>query len=325
MYNERRLKMSEGYKTDFIDDDKIIPLPTFSPDIEADILRGDKLKDGYIRDYLHYSVVMSKSKRQAIYSIANLDQGKFKQVKGRNWFVDPVIGSKNQLDNRYYYKNPWDRGHITRRTAVTWGDSSYTARKASNESCSFANATLQHENFNQDEWRVPELYIQSFDRARNGKISIITGSIFTENDRFYVPRNARVEPARVPSGFWKIIYYIDKKKSAAAGEAIIGCEAFIVYQDDISLRDKSAQKHVDIKTYQVTTSEIEDLTGLYFGEDLYNSNPLWYNVTDGRNILEPEMYEIKTAKLSTVKKDWPGHIIHERDDIDKHGFIRVSK
>ncbi len=67
-----------------------------------------------------------------------------------------------------------------------------------------------------------------------------------------------------------------------------------------------------------------DMTGIEFPEPLYEANPLWYH-TENRDITKPERYEIKVAgKSSDVKKDWEGHVIHDRDDIDKHGFKRVS-
>ena len=310
--------MTKGFNDNFLGNDLAISIPGFMADIKDDVLNKNELRDGYIRDYLHYSVVMSKSKKQALYSIANLNQDLIKSVRGRRWFVDPIIGEENQLDNRYYKHNPWDRGHLTRRSAVAWGDSNM-ARNASNDSCSYANATLQHENFNQDEWRVPEEYVKEFNRAVDGKLNIITGSIFTDNDRFYTPRDSNIIPARIPSGFWKVIYYIDKNKSNEAGSSVLGCESFIAYQDDFSLIDKRKHSSLQINTLQVTISQIEDLTGIMFDKNLYEANPLIYSDISG-----PEMYAIKTAATSSnVKANWPGHIIHDRLDIQKHGFIRV--
>lgn len=232
------------------------------------------------------------------------------------------------MDNRYYKgsKNHWDRGHLTRRTAITWGETDYIARRASNESCSYANACLQHKNFNQDEWRIPEKVAEQFDRDKNGKLSILTGPLFTENDRWLEPKEYNVPPGRIPSGFWKIIYYIDKKKSQNAGKDLLGCEAYLVWQDSFALKDMSGEDSIDITTLQVTTTELADLTGIQFPEPLYDANPLWYYTRDDRDISEPERYKIKVSGISkNVKTDWPGHVIHERDDISKHGFERVSK
>lgn len=320
-----------GYDPDFLGKDFKIPLPGFAYDVEDDVLRRDDLREGYIRDYLHYSLVMSRSKRQALYSIANLDQKAKQKVsgsQGRRWFVDPKIGSKNQMDNRYYKgkENLWDRGHLTRRTAVTWGDSFHEALRASNDSCSYANASLQHRNFNEDEWRVPEKLVANFDRDQNGKIIIITGPLFTEYDRWFTPRDYDVEPGRIPSGFWKIIAYIDKKKSKHNNKPTLGCEAYRVYQDRCSIEDKYGADKINLTTLQVTISELQDLTGLQFCRELYEANVLYYHATEERGITEPERYRIKDArrKSDEVREGWPGHVIHDREDIKKHGFKRFS-
>ena len=309
-----------GYDPNFLGKNFKIDIPSFNSEIDSDILKNENLRDDYIADYCHYSVVMSKKNRQAYLSICNLDQTKYKKVNGRNWFLDDKqIGRENQLGNEYYKCNVWDRGHLTRRTAVTWGDNDFIAKKASNDSCCYANACLQHENFNQDEWRIPEDEAHKCKRDLNGKISIITGPLFTECDKWLTFKGSNLKPARIPSGFWKIIYYIDGKKKK------LGCEAYLIYQDDLSIQDRRGRKNIDIKTIQVSISEITDLTGIEFSEKLYNANPLWYH-TEGRAIEEPEQYEIKVdGKSENVKEGWTGHVIHDRDDIKKHGFKRVSK
>jgi endonuclease G len=316
-----------GYDPEFLGENFKIDIPWINYDVFVDVLKRDDLKKNYIADYLHYSVVMSKKNRQAYLSICNLDQTQYRSVGGRNWFLDPRIGSENQLDNRYYKgpDNLWDRGHLTRRTAVTWGTSDHIARKASNASCSYANACLQHRNFNEDEWRIPEKVAKKFNRDLNGRLSIMTGPLFTENDRWFDPDDYDIPPGRIPSGFWKILYYIDKKKTEAVGEEVLGCEAYLVYQNNLSLRDKDGAENIDIATLQVSISELTDLTGIEFPEILYDANPLWYYTRDDRDITEPERYEIKVARRSEgVREGWDGHVIHDRDDISKHGFKRVS-
>ena len=61
----------------------------------------------------------------------------------------------------------------------------------------------------------------------------MTGPMFTENDRWFDPKGYNAAPARIPSGFRKILYYNDKKKSSTAGNEVLGCEGYIIYQDDL--------------------------------------------------------------------------------------------
>jgi endonuclease G len=300
------MSIRTGYDPTFLGNGIEVPLPDFSLEIHDDILHKDELRDGYIVDYIHYSVVMSRSNRQAYFSAANLNQKEYKSVKGREWFVDSRIGFENQIGPEAYKKNPWDRGHLTRRTAVTWGDSSYVAKRASNDSCSYANSSLQHANFNQDEWRVPENVVQHFKKDLNDKICVFTGPIFTDTDRWYTRRNQH-PPARIPSAFWKILFYIDAKTKKLA------CQAFLMYQDSLFIADKRGKYEIIPEQYQVTITEIERLTGLEFSEDLFQANPLYFfpkpNKNDG-----PEAFSIPTYKDI---KDREEDIAFNRDEADK--------
>lgn len=99
------------------------------------------------------------------------------------------------------------------------------ARKARHDSCSYANASLQHENFNQDESRLPERMVQYFERAREGRLSIFTGPVFTETDRWYTPRDRAIEPARIPSAFWKVVCYAGNQTVYSSMKFYVNCSA----------------------------------------------------------------------------------------------------
>ncbi len=105
---------------------------------------------------------MNQSTRQAFFSAANADFKK-NNGKGRSFRLDGRLEQGEQLGNIYYkdldgVTNPYDRGHLTRRDAISWGDTKKLANKASRDSCFFPNVTLQHANFNQ----------ARNDRIRNG-------------------------------------------------------------------------------------------------------------------------------------------------------------
>ena len=57
-----------GYNEDFLGEGIKVPLPTLGLEHDADILKNASFKDNQIVDYVHYSVVMSKSKKQAFFS-----------------------------------------------------------------------------------------------------------------------------------------------------------------------------------------------------------------------------------------------------------------
>ena len=78
--------------------------------------------------------------------------------------------------------------------------------------------------------------------------------IFSPVDRFISPTR-NLEPARVPSGFWKIISYIGRDSKE------IETNAFIVFQDETAIR---AMKQVlnnpqinPFEVFQTSTTHIE--------------------------------------------------------------------
>ena len=287
--------MRDGYDPNFLG--VSIPLPIPSLEISDDVLEIDDLDSSPIVNYRHYSVMMSKSNKQAFLSAANLDRSKKIPVDGRSWFVDSRVGKENQITNTFYTSNVWDRGHLTRRTAVTWGDSIEDVRDASNDSCAYTNAVMQHKNFNQDEWRIVEHLADDADYVKDQKLSIFTGPIFTQTDRWYTRRSTD-EKVRIPSGFWKLVAYIH----AQTNELLV--QGFVFFQDDESMLDNDGQKFLEVRQYQITTTELEMFSGLHFPRILYDANPLYFYPHDGVNSL-PEGLGIPPG---ITERDWKNYL-----------------
>lgn len=285
-----------GYKSDFLGEDFKVELPIISPQFENEILKSDNLNNDYVIDYLNYSVVMNKKTRQAFFSAANADFNQ-NSGKGRSFRLDGRIANKYQLDNIYYknidsVENPYDRGHLTRRDAISWGKNSRQANKASKDSCYYPNISLQHKNFNQDEWGALEIAIEKTNNDLNNKFNIFTGPIFTNLDRYITPKDS-MKPARIPSAFWKVITYIGKKSKE------LETNAFIIYQDDLSISAMSQvknNKNINVfKVYQTSTTLIEELTGIEFPEVCFDKNPLYFfesETTIEKNIETPQLKEV---------------------------------
>ncbi len=266
--------MRNGYQRNFLGDsqDFIIDLPEPGLTLQNDILQPPGLPEGVkVVPYVNYSLLMSISTRQALYSAANVDNSKMKKVsgqQGRKWFIDDRIGRENQIPDYPYEGTQWDRGHLTRRTAVTWGDTLAIAVSASNDSCSFANACMQHSNFNEDEWRAVEDLVANFNISE--KLTVFTGPVFTRADRFYIKEFGDYA-VRIPSAFWKIIAYVDKNN-------VLSTQAYIFFQDLPAIQSSKARARLRVKNMQVTTTEVSFWTGLKFDQKLYDSNPLkFYN------------------------------------------------
>jgi len=286
--NREKFIMRGGYKNDFLGANYKIELPQAGLVLQSDILYPPGLPEGEtIVPYINYSLTMSKSTRQALFSAANVDLDKMKKVpskKGRKWFIDMRVGKENQVPNYPYRHSLWDRGHLTRRTAVTWGKNVDFATKASNDSCAYTNACMQHKNFNEDEWRAVEILVSKFEKAK--KLSVLTGPVFTRADRYYT-KEFEDDPVRIPAAFWKILSYVSSDQK-------LKTQAYIFFQDLPTIKSSKARARIRLKDMQVTTTEISLWTGLEFDHVLFDSNPLKF-------YSGPESISIKKRKELLTK------------------------
>jgi endonuclease G len=281
--------MQIGYDPDFIGDGIHVPLPTFSRSLAQSVLHKPvKLRNGKYSDHIHFTLVMNEHTKQLIYSAYNIDQSRFRpKVTGdgkRSWRNDKDIGKENQLDNKYYKDrtdvsgqvilNPYDRGHMVMRFNNMWGATNDESDQAGKATFIYANSSLQHENLNRDEWKALELNIvRDFQHDANNKLAVFTGPIFGDLDR-HINLSDR-DSARVPSGFFKVICF--RKKQSDPGQEL-GVFTFAIFQDDTVLRDRKGGSTVKTdRSYQVTISELQNWTGINFGDQLYEKNPLFYH------------------------------------------------
>lgn len=258
-----------GYDPDFLG--QAVPLPDFSPSLIGDVLQKPELTDGIYAHYRNHTIVMNRRLRTPIFTAVNIDQQKIKNVRRANdWLIDTRVGAENQLNNDYYRgrQNRWDRGHLVRRASAAWGDSSREAKLASDDTFFYPNATLQHENFNQDEWLALEDWVKDLTLDSTDKISVISGPIFGEFVRSITPPGRMT--ALIPSAFFKVVAYINQQNQLEA-------RAFIMIQDEEALRDKEGKQMFNFQRYQVSVTEIEEQTGLIFPSQIPENNPLFFN------------------------------------------------
>lgn len=291
---------TNGYQPDYLGNELTFDLPVITFEHDASIVRSENLRDSQILDYPNYSVVMNSMTRQAFFSAGNADFSR-NTGEGRNFRLDRRIEDDLQLDNIYYkdldgVENPYDRGHLTRRDAISWGDTRRLANKASRDSCFYPNVVLQHKNFNRDEWHALEKAIETTNMDEDNRFNVLCGPVFTNMDRFITPLEF-LEPGRIPSAFWKVIAY----KGRSSGRLEVN--AFLVFQDDEStraMRQVLGNNSVDpFAIYQSSTTLIEQLTGLEFPEVAFDANPMIFFESDETRrarIATPQLREVGTAK-----------------------------
>ena len=299
-----------GYDPNFLAEP--VPLPAFSPGLAEDVLHRDALRDGVYADYPNYTVAMHRPFRTLLFAALNVDQDLYKKTDRSNrWRIDDRIGAENQLDNDYYYKNPWDRGHLARRTTAAWGETDQVAQHASDETFYYANASLQHENLNQDEWLALEDWVRDLNLDKDNRFSVFSGPVFGDYMRAIRPPGR--EPGFVPSAYFKVIFFMNKQDA-------LEVRAFLMLQDEKALKDKKGRRVFDHQIYQVSVTEIEALTGLDFPEVLPGRNPMFFAPSDacsGLNVHEfPERREVNGPDDIIRDNDSPRPLCFADDEVD---------
>lgn len=235
----------EGYDEDFLPGFGV-PLPDTTAIVD-DVLPVSQ-SDGSRLDYEHFSIVMSKSRRLALFTAVNIDGSASVSVPrgGDLWAFDGRIPEEAQAGDELYADNDFDRGHLVRREDPNWGP---TASVANRDTFHFTNCAPQLFVFNQRTWLSLEDYILANTRRVRERATVFTGPVFRQTDPVY-------RGIAIPLAYWKVVAFIhdDGRPSASA----------YLIDHDVDL-DAQSLVFGAFKTYQRSVSSIEGLTSLDFG------------------------------------------------------------
>jgi endonuclease G len=218
--------------------------------------------------YEHFSVVMNKERRLAFFSAATVSAAGRFILTGRidDWLVDPRIKREHQIDNTYYKRNKLDRGHLTRREDMEYGDKVKEAVRSANGTCVFPNCVPQRDIFNQGKatnigndsrlWAGLEDYILGHVNPDDElALQVFTGPIFSDSDPEY-------RGHKIPMEFWKVAAGIAADGELFATAYLLSQENLIDVSDlDEAVRELPLGAYM---TYQRSVSDIENATGLRF-------------------------------------------------------------
>ena len=258
-----------GYNPLFLGKDYEVPLPTLSKEMEKDTAKTEN--GSYVLDYMHFSIVMKKSRGLAYFTAVNIDGANEVKIKrsADNWKFDPRISREYQYGEEVYTGNELDRGHLVRRTDPNWGEN---ALKANEDTFHFTNSTPQHKNLNQKTWVELEDYIFRNAILYQLKVSVFTGPVFREDDMIYRQKY------QIPAEFWKVVVMVKE-------DGNISATAYLQTQKNMIENLEFA--YGEYKTYQVPVRNIERLTGLDFG-NLSKFDPMANIEATGMVITGPE-------------------------------------
>jgi endonuclease G, mitochondrial len=246
---------SKGY------DPKFLGLRVDLPKLSQERLKDSVLLmdgSGHELKYTHFSVVMSKSRKLALFTAVNIDGRRIEDLKRDRdaWYFDPRIERNYQMDPKVYEHPQLDRGHLVRRLDPVWGKG---AKKANEETFHFTNCSPQHSKLNQKTWLDLENYILKNAKVYDLKVTVFTGPVFRGNDKVYLKKFA------IPAEFWKVVT-IRKTDRTLSATAYLQSQRNLIS----GLREFG---YGEYKTYQVPVAHIEGLTGLDFGK-LREHDPL---------------------------------------------------
>lgn len=235
-----------GYNESFLGDFAVaLPRPVGSN--RTDILKVDGADGGRL-DYMHFSVIMSRARRMAMFVAVNID-GKSSVSISRTddkWALDGRIPADAQWGEELYQGNLLDRGHLVRREDPNWGDDAETANE---DTFHFTNCAPQMAAFNQRTWLGLETYILKNTRRWEERVSVMTGPIFRDNDMRY-------RGARIPTAYWKVVAFIDDQCKPSATAYML---------DQVKELGQLEAAFGAFKTYQRSVRYVETITDLDFG------------------------------------------------------------
>jgi endonuclease G len=280
---DRDYENRAGFDETFIPGQRV-PLPEVGAGLKSDLapLRAteDNAKGGVLL-YEHFSVVLSRSKRIALFTATNVDGATYLKVdrdtgqvsgaEGEVWYKDPRTSDAFYLGQDFYsaWSHYFDRGHLTRRTDPTWGDER-SAERANADTFHFSNCSPQHFRFNQTAryWQGLERYVLEngvlSDDDNRRRICVMQGPIFdAENDYW-------CDDVQIPSSYWKVVVW--KAPSGLKAVGLIADQAQLMNETRRFVGTPTDLPSVDVSQWRVAIATIEKRTKLSFGQALRDAD-----------------------------------------------------
>jgi endonuclease G len=255
----------EGYQAEFLDNR--IPMPKPSEKLRKKLAFLQDNPSAYILKYHHYSTMQHAVRRVPVVSAINVPRKYRYEALGKesrkdNWLRDNRIDYDAQLDDAWYAKSGFDKGHLSRREDAEWGTSMAAAKTAADMTCSYANAAPQVPALNRaifgyhGKWGTLEQKLLEegikLEEGKSSRISIFAGPLFDDDDPVYAS-------VQVALSFFKIIAWYND-------DGVLRATAFRLSQERLVGNIEFEELHFDqlLKTEQKPITWIEDRTGLEF-------------------------------------------------------------
>lgn len=236
----------EGYDESFLG--PTLPMPTLSPELQAQAAPLLSDPSSFQLDYTHFSVIQNKERRMPMLTAVNLDGAQHQKLEREaKWVLEGRIAREHQLGHEAYVDNVYDKGHMVRMMDTCWGE---LALQGSHDSFVYTNAAPQHQHLNQRSWLNLENSVLNEAVNSRKKMTVFTGPVLSPDDPLY-DNNGKMElPTRMPQQFWKVIVWNEPETGL---------------QSRSYLMSQTSDGSSPIKASRVPLETVSQLTGIDFG------------------------------------------------------------
>jgi endonuclease G, mitochondrial len=300
--DEQDFSTCMGYVDDFMEIH--IPMPRPSPELRKKLSFLKNSPNSYTLKYQNYSTFQHAVRRVPILSAINV-HGKYryealgKDTRKDNWLRDNRIDYEAQLDDGWYLKSGFDKGHLSRREDAEWGSTMSKAKISADMTCVYTNAVPQVPAFNRaimghhGQWGILEqkLLEQGIkgEVGKSAKICVFSGPLFLDDDPVYAS-------VQVALSCFKVVIWFDKTGKLRATGFRLSQEEQVGGIDFEALNfDKL------LKLQQKSLAWIEDATGLMFA-DILKSVDTFDGQTESMNVAALErLVKRQSRRVSSEK------------------------
>jgi endonuclease G len=277
-------KLYQGFKHDFLTDE------TVKEKVAFPILGTRHIKDvapvngsaNSIVNYLNYCVQLSASRKFPFFTASNIDGALFKKAsRAKSWKKDSRVKTYQWGQELYSaYKSDFDKGHMTKREDVQWGETLGLAQKAADSTFYYSNAVPQHKDLNQQIWKSLEDYILHTETKKKSlKVCVFTGPVLSKNDPSFVT-TVKNETIFIPVIFWKVVVFpkedgrLYRVGFMMSQKKLLSENGIVEELEAATSEDELFMQFDDAATYQVNISLIEQLADIKFPKaiDSYNDD-----------------------------------------------------
>lgn len=280
-----------GYRSDFLGDDFRVPIPKPLSSVSNYIARILNSR-AYILKYYKFSVIFNDFKKMPFISAINVDgdEDKRKDETKRvdDWIRDTRIELDCQLNDKFYAKSGFDRGHLSRREDANWGDDKYEAKRNADLTCVHTNACPQVPELNRSNrsglWgKLEKIVLEKGaikENGKTGKISVFSGPVFKDSDPIY-------KGVKIPMEFYKVILWkTDANKLKATAFKLSQSELV----EEIDFEELGIDQDVKFKEYQCSIEELQKQTQIAFDDivkfDTFKGPKVGIEIKNEKQLLE---------------------------------------